>query len=151
MCRFQYDRQHTPWKNRIPVSTDVLITHTPPRHHLDIDLGCDELLKEMWRVKPKLHVCGHVHSGHGREALYWDETQRRYEKFLSRENAGLISDLLPSAWIDAAMVVIHGVRGLFWQHLMVRSTGTNSGLLVNAALIYRSTGKIGNPVEVVDI
>lgn len=97
-------------------------------------------------------MCGHVHSGHGREALYWDEAQRVYERFMSRESKGIIVDFLPgAAWLDAIKVIMYGIRGIFWQYLMVRLKDTTGSLLVNAALIYQSTSKIGNPVEVVDI
>ncbi|KAK3398143.1 Metallo-dependent phosphatase-like protein [Sordaria brevicollis] len=81
---YQYDRPSHPWTNRIPLSTDILITHTPPRHHLDLDLGCAGLLSEIWRVKPKLHVFGHIHWGAGREAVYYDECQRAYESLMAR-------------------------------------------------------------------
>ncbi|KAJ4344252.1 hypothetical protein N0V85_009807, partial [Neurospora sp. IMI 360204] len=81
---FQYDRASHPWTNRIPLETDILITHTPPRHHLDLDLGCAGLLAELWRVKPKLHVFGHIHWGTGCEAVYYDECQRAYESLMAR-------------------------------------------------------------------
>jgi len=65
--------------DRIPEKTDVLITHEAPygtlnkndilgRHH-----GCQNLLGALLRVKPKLHVFGHVHGGHGRESA-WNMT-----------------------------------------------------------------------------
>jgi Icc-related predicted phosphoesterase len=55
----------------IPNDTDVLITHGPPMNILDELLyngehvGCEELLKAIERVKPKVHVFGHIHAGHG--------------------------------------------------------------------------------------
>ena len=58
------------WK-KIPQGVDVLITHTPPYGLLDlptsgsIHLGCPHLLAELDRVRPKLHVFGHVHASHG--------------------------------------------------------------------------------------
>lgn len=56
---------------QIPTATDVLITHGPPYGILDSvpgeahHQGCPELLKAVKRVKPKLHVFGHVHTGYG--------------------------------------------------------------------------------------
>ena len=58
----------------IPDDTDVLVTHGPPYGCLDrpnapwlpshgASLGCEELAKAVLRVKPKLHVFGHIHSG----------------------------------------------------------------------------------------
>jgi hypothetical protein len=55
----------------IPVDTDILITHGPPFGKLDyvdyskINVGCEELLKRVEEIKPKIHVCGHIHGGYG--------------------------------------------------------------------------------------
>ncbi len=54
----------------IPEGTDVLITHGPPFGVLDWTargerVGCEELLAAVQRVKPKLHVFGHIHEGYG--------------------------------------------------------------------------------------
>ena len=60
----------------LPVlDTDVLITHGPPFGVLDKTnilgphLGCEELAKAVSRIKPRLHVFGHIHGGYGREAV----------------------------------------------------------------------------------
>jgi len=58
------------WSN-IPETTDVLITHGPPKGYGDFlddygHVGCEDLLNEIRdRVKPKLMVCGHIHEGYG--------------------------------------------------------------------------------------
>lgn len=58
------------WDN-IPMNTDILITHGPAWGHLDtivgqsINLGCELLSERIKVVKPKIHVCGHIHSGYG--------------------------------------------------------------------------------------
>ena len=55
--------------NAIPSDTDVLITHGPPLGYGDlcksgVRAGCAELLSTIQlRVKPKLHVFGHIHEG----------------------------------------------------------------------------------------
>ncbi|RKU41926.1 hypothetical protein DL546_002203 [Coniochaeta pulveracea] len=78
---FQYPRdsdEATRLWSLIPLDTDLLITHTPPYHHCDESIskrkamGCEILRKAMWRVRPKLHVCGHVHEGRGAERVKWD-------------------------------------------------------------------------------
>ncbi len=56
--------------DKIPNDTDILITHGPPYGILDtnvdgIHCGCEELLKAVKRVKPKYHIFGHIHEGHG--------------------------------------------------------------------------------------
>ncbi len=57
----------------IPNDTQVLISHGPPHHYFDGELGCPSLLKRIKVIKPKLHVFGHIHSaggqkGYGNEA-----------------------------------------------------------------------------------
>ena len=55
----------------IPSNIDILITHTPPWGVLDLrskhisSLGCRHLADELKRIKPRLHVFGHVHESHG--------------------------------------------------------------------------------------
>jgi Icc-related predicted phosphoesterase len=58
----------------IPADTDVLVTHGPPFGVLDKahpstkHLGCEELAKAIGEIKPRLHVFGHIHGGHGSSA-----------------------------------------------------------------------------------
>lgn len=55
----------------IPKDTDILISHGPPYGILDCSpdsdhhAGCPELLEAVQRIKPKLHVFGHIHGSHG--------------------------------------------------------------------------------------
>jgi Icc-related predicted phosphoesterase len=55
----------------IPMNTDILITHGPPFGKLDyvqynnINVGCEELMKRVEEIKPKIHVFGHIHEGYG--------------------------------------------------------------------------------------
>lgn len=55
----------------IPLNTDILITHGPAFGKLDyvpydnINVGCEELLLKIQEIKPKIHLCGHIHEGHG--------------------------------------------------------------------------------------
>ena len=54
----------------IPDDTDLLITHGPPRGILDRtsggdDVGCAALVEAIRRVRPGLHVFGHIHEGYG--------------------------------------------------------------------------------------
>lgn len=150
--RFQYKIDQAPWENRVPRDTDVLITHTPPRYHLDLNMGCASLLAEIWRVKPRLHVFGHIHSGHGREAVFWDEGQASYEQVKIKTGNGILRDFVPStAWIDAIKVLFYGVRGILWDRLMVGPGGSNGCLMVNAAIVWQSTTAVGNTPEVVEL
>ncbi|KAK0667455.1 Metallo-dependent phosphatase-like protein [Cercophora samala] len=56
----------------IPLDTDILVTHTPPQGNCDVTLGCPYLKKRLSTVRPRLHVCGHVHPGRGAERVRWE-------------------------------------------------------------------------------
>jgi len=48
----------------------VLVTHTPPYGILDCintgeHVGCEDLRRALQRVKPKIHVFGHIHEDRG--------------------------------------------------------------------------------------
>lgn len=63
--------------DEIPLETDVVITHTPPRSHCDETserraTGCEAQRRALWRVRPRLAVCGHIHDGRGAERVTWD-------------------------------------------------------------------------------
>ena len=113
---FQYPKVHAPWYSpsdkptseyqstqiwsRIPPLTDILITHGPPLAHLDNNInlgnstdGCYALLTALWRVRPKVHVFGHIHFGRGVELVRWDAVQKAYEEVCARRAgwSGLIS------------------------------------------------------------
>ncbi|KAK4226858.1 Metallo-dependent phosphatase-like protein [Podospora fimiseda] len=61
----------------IPLDADILVTHTPPYGHCDASLGCEELRAKLALVRPRLHICGHVHHGRGAERVKWDFGQDR--------------------------------------------------------------------------
>lgn len=57
--------------NKIPEDTDVLITHAGPSGIMSARWGDYNLKQRVLEVKPKVHIFGHVHSGHGRmEDIY---------------------------------------------------------------------------------
>lgn len=54
----------------IPSDTDILITHGPPHGIGDKTdagelAGCEDLLSAVLRIRPKIHVYGHIHEGYG--------------------------------------------------------------------------------------
>ncbi|KAF7172819.1 hypothetical protein CNMCM5623_004948 [Aspergillus felis] len=83
---FQYPRDENIWDEiRIPDDIDILITHGPPKTHLDLGrYGCKFLRDWLWSVKrkPLLHVFGHIHGAYGKETLYWDDFQTAYESIM---------------------------------------------------------------------
>ncbi|MBL7894526.1 MAG: metallophosphatase domain-containing protein [Bacteroidia bacterium] len=57
--------------NRIPPDTDILITHGPAYGRLDKTIygdyvGCEDLLNKIHDIKPKYHICGHIHEAYGK-------------------------------------------------------------------------------------
>lgn len=57
--------------DKIPDGIDVLITHGPPFKILDmttknVNVGCEDLLDKVLRIKPKIHVFGHIHECYGK-------------------------------------------------------------------------------------
>jgi predicted MPP superfamily phosphohydrolase len=150
---FQYPRGQDAWTDTIPLNTDLLITHTPPKYHLDLvnpSLGCEHLLREVWRVKPRLHVFGHVHVGAGRRIVWWDEVQRAYESGISRGSKGIIQEAFDIySWVALAKVVVYGATGIIWNRIW--GGEPRSTTMINAALMYNNTGRLGNKVQVVDV
>lgn len=58
--------------NMIPENTDILITHGPAWGFVDDvegrrgqHLGCELLAERIKEIKPKIHLCGHIHTGQG--------------------------------------------------------------------------------------
>lgn len=55
----------------IPTNTDITVTHGPVYGKLDFTeydkmyVGCFELQKRLYEVKPKYHIGGHIHEGYG--------------------------------------------------------------------------------------
>ncbi|KAJ4341724.1 hypothetical protein N0V95_007158 [Ascochyta clinopodiicola] len=150
---FQYARSSDAWSETVPEDVDVLITHTPPKYHLDLamptGLGCEHLLEEVKRVKPVLHVFGHVHWGAGREVVHWDRAHEAYVKGMGTESKYTRGVLNPGLWWNVVRVFYRGLRELLWDRVWGgQSTHT---ILVNAAQTHGNTGKLGNPVQVVEI
>jgi Icc-related predicted phosphoesterase len=57
----------------IPEDVDIVLTHGPAQTYLDTSgqpynqplLGCELLKERLELIKPKMHLCGHIHGGHG--------------------------------------------------------------------------------------
>jgi hypothetical protein len=55
----------------IPTDVDILVTHGPAFGKLDfvpydrVNVGCEDLLSRIQEIKPKIHLCGHIHEGFG--------------------------------------------------------------------------------------
>jgi calcineurin-like phosphoesterase family protein len=148
---FQYARSSDAWSETVPDDTDILVTHTPPRFHLDLPLphalGCEFLLAEVARVKPALHVFGHVHWGAGRQVVWWDGAHEAYV-----QGMGAASGLSPRLWWSVVRVLYRGLRELLWAWVWGGQRAHT--VMVNAALMHGNTGRLGKEkgrVQVVDI
>lgn len=148
---FQYVRGADAWTDTVPTDTDILVTHTPPKWHLDLPpgLGCEWLLRECRRVWPKLHVCGHVHDDRGIKMLWWDRSQSAYERVCARSTGSFFAVLDPRNWFDLVLILGSGLKGVVWQGIWGGSAqGT---VLVNAALISNKTKKLDNDAIIVEV
>lgn len=158
---FRYPEGSDAWSDTIPADADILVTHGPPKYHLDLPaaLGCESLLEEVWKVQPPLHVFGHVHAGKtefvgrlkgGREIARWDDQQKRLENALRRPDGFFRGVFDPRSWIDVVRICFYGMRGILWERLM-GGDRPQPTIMVLASLMYNSTGVLGNPAQVVDI
>ncbi|KAF2019559.1 Metallo-dependent phosphatase [Aaosphaeria arxii CBS 175.79] len=150
---FQYPRGRDAWSETVPQDIDVLVTHTPPKYHRDMPLptgmGCEHLMSEVRRVRPSLHVFGHVHFGAGQEVVWWDRCHEAYEKGMAIQSKWSRGLLNPWLWWNTFRVGYRGLRELIWDK--VWGGQGPSTIMVNAAQMYGNTGKLGNPVQVVEI
>ncbi|CUS11160.1 unnamed protein product [Tuber aestivum] len=70
----------------IPENTDILITHGPPQgFHDEVfpsgeNVGCPHLRRAIERIRPRLHVFGHIHERHGVTRVTWKEAGGGEEK-----------------------------------------------------------------------
>ncbi|KAI5118463.1 hypothetical protein M0805_003724 [Coniferiporia weirii] len=115
------------WEN-VPRCVDILITHGPPAHHLDIQgIGCLGLLSVLWRVKPRLHVFGHVHAGRGVQRVGWTKPQSTYERVVAGKGGRLDLPYLALVVLGRRCVSLW----LFFATTMASDSGDT--ILVNAA------------------
>ncbi|KAF7187815.1 putative rhamnogalacturonate lyase C [Pseudocercospora fuligena] len=165
---FQVPRTKDLWTGRVPQDTDVLISHTPPRYHLDLPgvspLGCEYLLREVRRVKPAVHIFGHVHAARsdifgrlcgGQEIVRWDLAERHLEGVLSTASPdGLLSLILslanPVTWYHLCGFWFYSLRALVLERLFWTEPPPATRM-VNAALMRCDEGWLGNEPQVIHI
>lgn len=164
---FQHPIEEDVWTGRIPPDADIVVTHSPPKFHLDLPgvkaMGNPFLLREVRRTKPLLQVFGHIHAGKsdllgvlkgGREIVRWDDAEKALAEVLDQSSAdgllGLIFSLLDLGnWYRLFSFLVHGSLGVVWDRMLGQRPA--STVLVNAALMYCDTGELRNRPQVVHI
>ncbi|KAL4915257.1 hypothetical protein BDW62DRAFT_212865 [Aspergillus aurantiobrunneus] len=125
---FQYPRTDAAivWDEvAILEDVDILVTHGPPKAHLDLGhLGCRFLRQALWRMRrrPGLHVFGHIHGGYGREVVLWDAFQWAYEAVMEGE----------WRWVNLGRLVCLGSMGIVTGWAVGAGQMT---VMVNAAVV----------------
>ncbi|KAK7464069.1 hypothetical protein VKT23_006229 [Stygiomarasmius scandens] len=78
---FNYNRGDEAEKivSRFP-KTDILLTHGPPHRVLDITTGgdypgCESLASHLPKLRPRIHLFGHIHEAHGAYIHEWPKGQ----------------------------------------------------------------------------
>lgn len=117
---FQYPPNEDVWHNTVLDGTDVFVCHGPPRGYLDNGVGCPHLLREIWRARPSLFVCGHIHVARGRTALNYEDP------VAEARDAAAFGDV-PGLWAVLCLVF---AQLCFWRTV---SGSGNRTMLVNAA------------------
>jgi predicted phosphohydrolase len=107
------------WEGAIPEDTDILLTHGPPKCHLDLDdLGCPYLLDEVKKKRPVLHVFGHIHAGYGQREVLWDSFESAYEEAIGKGGS----------WLGLGRMIIYMIP-------RIRNCSQRGTVLVNAAAV----------------
>ncbi|KAK4237638.1 hypothetical protein C8A03DRAFT_44521 [Achaetomium macrosporum] len=85
---FQYrpDSGLDHWSQRLrdlPMGPDIIVTHGPPKLYLDRQgihqAGCPYLLAQIARIRPRLHVFGHIHAAYGRENVVLNAIRQAHD------------------------------------------------------------------------
>ncbi|KAL4955908.1 Metallo-dependent phosphatase-like protein [Aspergillus filifer] len=144
---YQYPRTNTSFWDEINIAedTDILITHGPPKGHLDLNnLGCAALRQRLWnmRCRPKLHVFGHIHGGYGTDIVKWDSMQQAYENFLDGHSR------ISSFCFFVCLWLFDWLRVMF---IGGRFAGQQTTVMVNAAVVGGVRGEKRRDAIVVDI
>ncbi|KAK4493982.1 hypothetical protein PRZ48_015168 [Zasmidium cellare] len=158
---FQYHRGTDIWSNVVPDDTDIVVTHSPPRYHLDLPgvkaMGDEFLLQEVGRVKPLVHAFGHIHAGKsdllgvlrgGQEVFRWDDSEKHFQAAIRSGAPDGVLDV-PVRLYNLAMLVLSGFLDLVRDYLFDQDVASTR--MVNAAMVYCNTGRIGNTAQVVHI
>ncbi|KAL8786515.1 MAG: hypothetical protein Q9213_002742 [Squamulea squamosa] len=146
---FQYPPIRDVFSGTFPPGIDILLTHGPPKHHLDMSdaRGCPHLAKEIWRYRGPLRlvVFGHIHEGHGKEELPFDPIQQLREEIRLGIRGGLSMVQL------ALRLLVERVRVLLPSKVSLKPEEYRTITLVNAAIATKPWEKDSRLPIVVEI
>lgn len=140
---FQYgSEQGDIWCDTVPRDTDILLTHGPPMGHLGNNgKGCEWLLQELWRIKPKprLMVFGHIHAGRGQRRVWFDDIEACYDNIIAdkRPRANLFRMVWRVICVTVARTIAYGP-----------TPSTIFTQLVNAAIVGGHDGRERGPIVI---
>lgn len=125
---------------------DILVTHGPPRHHLDqrdfYRAGCPYLADKVYDLRPRLMVFGHIHAAYGREDTILDGVQKAYgDVMIGWSGWGTL------AWM--AISVAWGRVSSMLNQCVQRDDRLTT--FVNAAVVAGRENELRNPPIVVEI
>ncbi|KAF4994792.1 hypothetical protein FDECE_12997 [Fusarium decemcellulare] len=143
---FQYPPIRQVWAGAVPDDTDILLTHGPPKGHLDNKgKGCPQLLKEICRVRPRMVVFGHIHVGAGVEEMTYTGADRAYNRVMMGDG-GFLACILMAFW-----VLVEGLWPQGSRRGGVKPPPSLTTTLVNAAVACSHSHEQELTVKVVDI
>lgn len=123
---------------------DIIVTHGPPRHHLDRRdfhrAGCPYLSEEICRIRPRLHIFGHIHASYGREDIVLDGPQKIYEEVIT----GL------AGWASLVWMTLEVASARVKAIFGIRDTGKMT-TFANAAVVGGPNNELRNAPFVIDV
>ncbi|KZZ99021.1 phosphoesterase [Moelleriella libera RCEF 2490] len=145
---FQYhpnNSQH--WEDTfacLDTKPHIVVTHGPPHLHLDRRdfhrAGCPYLAEEVYRIRPRLHVFGHIHASYGREDVTLDSVQRMYEEVMR-------------GWVGWAGI-IWMVTLVWWarvKHIFRQPEEDKKMTFINAAVVGGPHNELQNAPITIDL
>ncbi|KAF5874678.1 putative ser thr protein phosphatase family protein [Botrytis fragariae] len=72
-------------ENPIPAGVHIVMTHGPPKGFRVENLGCENTLRAVQRVKPLMHCFGHIHEGYGANKIVWEDDEKKAEDDMVNE------------------------------------------------------------------
>lgn len=144
---FQYrpsDYNH--WEDifsSIKTAPDIIVTHGPPRLHLDQRdfhrAGCPYLAQEIRRLRPLLHVFGHIHAAYGQEKVVLDNVQSGYEEIMTGW----------AGWGTLVYMVVMAVSARITQ--LFKHFDNKATVFVNAAVVGGAENALKNEPILIEL